>query len=84
VVSLLISGLLAVIVSLLGCAVVKVEASILPRIYGSLLLISFGILYRSSTQFKELTRTNSKGLQTLCTNDPDASPLLLRTFRPYQ
>ena len=64
--AMLIGGLLCIILSIMGCAVIKVESLALPRVYGILLIPCFIIFIVCTAKFGALVNTGDKGLQSLC------------------
>lgn len=64
--AMLVGGLMCIIISLLGCAVIRVENIVLPRCYGIFLIPSFIIFLVCTVQLGALVNTGNKGLQSLC------------------
>jgi hypothetical protein len=82
--SMLFGGLLCIILSLLGCAVIAVESPALPRVYGILLIPCFFIFAIDTARFGSLVNTGDKGLQSLCSTDVYQSDTLKDNYRPYK
>lgn len=82
--AMMVAGLLLIIVSMLGAAVLKVRNLLLSRCYGFLLVPGFIILLICSIQFGQVVQTGDKGLTSLCDSSVFQEDALKDLYRPYK
>lgn len=62
-IAMMVAGLTCIIISILGCSMIKIESLVLPRCYGAFIVPCWIILVVCASKFGSLMMRSEKGLE---------------------
>lgn len=82
-IAMMVAGLTAIIISILGCAMLKIQSLALSRCYGAFIIPVWIILVVCAACFGQLMMTSDKGLESFCNDEVEQSERIKSTFQSY-